>query len=220
MTSVSDGWSADTEPGRPDSKIGAALFDLLLNVPASAEPAHAQPAVRAQAIMRSAARRAAAVSGALALPPGPLGLLTIVPDLVTIWKIQQQMVVDIAATFGRRAHLRREVMIYCLFKHGGAALVRDLVVRVGERVLVRETSLRAVQQILRRVGVRVTQQMIGRNVARWIPLLGAIGTGAYAFFDTKQVAATAVELFSRELGQLPPALPKAPSADSLPPPLP
>lgn len=143
--------------------------------------------------------KAAAISGALALPPGPLGLVTIIPDLITIWRIQQTMVADIAAAYGKSASLVKKTMIYCLFKHGSAALMRDLVVRVGERYLVQRTAVRAVQQILQKVGVRITQRVIGKSITRWIPLLGALGVGAYAYYDTTQVAATAIELFSKDI---------------------
>ncbi len=109
------------------------------------------------------------------------------------------MVADIAATYGKSVFLGKETMIYCLFKHSGAALMRDLVVRVGERYLVRRTALRAIQQILQKLGVRVTQRVIGKSISRWIPILGAFGVGAYAYYDTTQVAATAIELFSKKL---------------------
>src|ERR1041385_1079393 len=90
-------------------------------------------------------------------------------------------------------------MIYCLFKHGCAALMRDLVVRVGERYLVRRTALRVIQEILQKVGVRVTQRVIGKSISRWIPVLGALGVGAYGYYDTTQVAATVIDLFSNDL---------------------
>jgi len=109
------------------------------------------------------------------------------------------MVAGIAATYGQSAFLRKETMIYCLFKHGGAALMRDLVVRVGERYLIRRTAVRAIQQILQKIGVRVTQRVIGKSISRWIPIIGALGVGAYAYCDTTKVAATAIELFSKEI---------------------
>jgi len=55
------------------------------------------------------------------------------------------------------------------------------------------------QQILQKVGVRVTQRVIGKSISRWIPILGALGVGAYAYYDTTQVAATTIELFSKDL---------------------
>jgi len=57
------------------------------------------------------------VAGTLALPPGPLGWMTILPEMVGVWKIQAQMVADIAALYGKTATLTQEQMLYCLFKH-------------------------------------------------------------------------------------------------------
>jgi hypothetical protein len=187
-------------PSSDDSNaVTKALMDLVSRIPTSDEPTSANPKKRAQAIASATAMKAAGISGALALPPGPFGLATIIPDLLAIWRLQQSMVADIAAAYGKTGFLGKETMIYCLFKHGGAALMRDLVVRVGERYLIRRAALRAIQQILQKVGVRVTQRVIGKTISRWIPLLGAVGVGAYAYYDTTQVAATAIELFSKDL---------------------
>jgi hypothetical protein len=32
-----------------------------------------------------------------------------------------------------------------------------------------------------------------------VPLVGAVSVGAYAYFDTNQVAKTAIELFSKDI---------------------
>jgi hypothetical protein len=179
--------------------VTQSLFDLVSRIPVSAETASSDPSVRARAVARRAALRAAGISGTLALPPGPLGLATILPDLVSIWRLQQSMVADIAAAFGKTAFLRREAMMYCLFKHGSAALMRDLVVRVGERYLIRRAAVRVIQEALEKIGIRVTQRMVEKGVSRWIPVVGAVGVGAYAYYDTTKVARTAIELFSTDL---------------------
>ena len=138
-------------------------------------------------------------AGSLALPPGLLGWLTILPELVVVWKIQSQMVADIAGIYGKEACLTREQMIYCLFRHTAAQAVRDLIVRVGQRYLVQRVSLRALQSVAERVGMRITQQAIGKGISRWLPVVGALGVGAYAYYDTGQVARTAIELFRHEI---------------------
>jgi hypothetical protein len=96
-------------------------------------------------------------------------------------------------------------MVYCLFKHAAAQAVRDLVVRVGERFIVRRVSLRAIETIARAVGTRFTQRVLGKGVARWLPVAGAVGVGSYAYYDTWQVAQTAIELFQRDIVQEPAA---------------
>src|SRR5438093_8035264 len=187
----------DAEP--PLGRLKEALERFLSTIQGTAEPEGRSPEERARVIARNAAIKAAMASGALALPPGPLGYVTIIPDLVAIWKIQAQMVADIAGTFGKKAHLSREQMMYCLFRHAAAQAMRDIVVRVGERVLIRQPALRIVQQVLRRIGVRITQRLAGGAIARWLPIVGALGVGAYAYYDTGQVADTAIDLFRREI---------------------
>jgi len=185
-------------PPAPESTpLTDAVLALVLNVPDSAEPLGEHPAQRAQAIAQAAARNASMLSGSLALPPGLLGWLTVVPELVGVWRVQAQMVADIAAVYGQRHALGREQMLYCLFKHVSAQLLRDVVVRVGERMVVRQTSLKVLQGIAQQIGVQVSKAVLSKSAARFVPLLGAVGVGAYAYFDTLQVAKNAVELFER-----------------------
>ena len=183
------------------SVITKALLDLVSHIPRSQEPVSSDAKTRAQAIAKATAMKAAGVSGLMTLPPGPLGLATILPDLLGIWRLQQGMVADIAAALGKSAYLRKETMMYCLFKHAGAALVRDLIVRGGERFLIQQASVRLVHDILQKVGVRLSRTILHKSLSRFIPLVGALGVGAYAYYDTMQVAATAIELFSKDLEQ-------------------
>lgn len=197
------------------------LEDLATSIPHSAEPANDKPKARAKRIVRAAGLNAGALSAGLALPPGPLGLLTVIPDLVRVWKIQQQMVADVAACFGKSAQLNRQMMVYCLFRHGAAMLLRDVVARVGERVIVKQASLRLIQQLLRRIGLQVTQKTVGKSLSRWLPILGPVLIGAYSLMDTRSVGKTAIDTFSREIEIEPPPLPDTNNpAQPLPPPLP
>ena len=119
--------------------------------------------------------------------------------MIGVWKIQAQLVSDIASLYGKKGVLNQEQMIYCLFRHTAAQAVRDLVVRVGERAVVKKASLRALQTLAKRIGYKVSQRAIGKGLSRWIPVAGAIGVGAYAYYDTAQVGTTAVQLFEGEI---------------------
>jgi hypothetical protein len=180
-------------------KVGDAILGLVLRVPTSGEREIEQPEKRARALGRAAARQAGVMAGSLALPPGFLGWLTVLPELVGVWKLQAQLVSDIAAVYGKHATLGREQMIYCLFKHVSAQLFRDVVVRVGERYVVQTASLGFIQSAARLLGVKVTQRIIGKSASRFVPLLGAVGVSAYAYFDTQQVAKTTIDLFSKDI---------------------
>jgi hypothetical protein len=55
------------------------------------------------------------------------------------------------------------------------------------------------EKSLQRIGVAISKRALGRGVARWVPIAGAVGVGAYAFYDTVQVGRTARELFEGEV---------------------
>lgn len=185
------------------SKIAEAILHFIGRIPSTDELKSDNPLDRARAIATSAATKAAITAGSLALPPGPFGWVTILPELIAIWKIQAQVVADIAGAFGKEAFLTREQVLFCLFRHTAAQAVRDLVVRVGQRVLVRRVSLRTAQAIAKKIGVRITQRAIGKGVSRWLFVVGALGVAGYAYYDTAQVAQTAIELFQQEIETAP-----------------
>ena len=141
------------------------------------------------------------------MPPGPLGIITILPDLVGIWRLQAQLVSDIAAVYGVKASLTQETMLYCLFRHAAAQVIRDLVSRIGERIVVQRASLRLIE---RRIGVEITRRIAGRGIVRLLPLIGALGVAGYAYYDTAQVGQTAIDFFSSENSSPAPSLVPAP----------
>lgn len=180
-------------------RVTDTLMHLISRVPSSAEVSSASPDARARQLARNAARASASISGGAALAPGPLGMLTLLPDLVGVWKVQAQMVADIAAVYGKTATLTQEQMVYCLFKHSAAQLLRDVIVREGGRYLVLPVSLRMMRSLATKIGITVGQRSFGKAIARYAPLVGALGVGAYAYYDTQKVADTAMALFSSEL---------------------
>lgn len=186
---------APVEHGR----IAEAILDFVSQVPDSKVGNSQDPAGEARRLANRAAQRAALTAGSLALPPGPLGWLTLLPELIAIWRIQAQMVSDIAAAYGRHATLGREQMMWCLFRHTAAQAFRDLVVRMGDRLVFRRMSWGVAQRVAKQVGVKLTQRTLSKGVSRWLPVIGALGVGAYAYYDTGQVAATAIDMFEGEV---------------------
>ena len=175
----------------PEHEVSGFIERVIADVPMSRVEVAGDPAPVADTIAREAARNAALVSASLALPPGPLGMLTVLPDLFIIWKIQRQLVADIFALHGRTVELTRTHMLYCLFRHMASQVLRDVVVRAGERAIVRQLSSQALRSILGSLGFTVTRRLAGTSASRWVPLAGAAAVGAYAYWDTLQVARTA-----------------------------
>jgi len=73
------------------------------------------------------------------------------------------------------------------------------VARVGTRYMVKRAGLEVVRRVLKRVGIRISQQVLGKSITRFIPLIGAAAVAGYAYYDTTKVGGTAAELFSREI---------------------
>lgn len=191
-----------------------AVFGLVTGgVPKTNEPGKSKrPYERSKEITQKACAKAAAVSGGLALPVGPLGMLTVLPDLVIVWRIQSQMVVDIAAAFGHKKPLTEEDLMTCLFRHVAGTAVREYERSIpieheeksGKSVLdlldrfTRSGSRDVAVRVGKQIGQVVLERVAKRTASRIVPLAGAAIVSAYAAMDTKEVARTAVELFSGE----------------------
>ena len=176
--------------------LTGAIERAISDVPLAKTHPVADPDRQADLIAKTAARHAALLSGSLALPPGPFGLVTVLPDLYLIWKTQRQMVSDIFGLYGRSAELSRTHMLYCLFRHAASQVLRDVAVRGGQRVVIRQLSGGALRNALGGVGRSVTQRVAGNAAGRWIPLAGAAAVASYAYWDTLQVAKTARKLLA------------------------
>lgn len=181
-------------------QLASAILELVMKVPPSAEAVQEHPAQRAQTIARTAARQASLLAGSLSLPVGVWGWVTVLPEMVGVWKLQAQMVADIAAVYGQHHRLRREHLLYCLFKQLSAQLFRDLAVRMGERVVVRPTTQKMLQLLVQKLGVTLAGAALRKGVSRFVPLLGALSVGAYAYYDTLQVAHNTTTLFEDKKG--------------------
>jgi len=189
------------------ARISDAVLSLVAVIPVSVESKAVDPDMRAAELCETAARTTAKISGLAAMAPGPLGLLTVLPDLISMWRIQSQLVSDVASVYGKTANLSKEHMLWCLFKHSAAQTFRDVAYRAGERYLIRPLSLKALQKLTTSIGVRLSERAVGKAVARFLPLVGAAGVAGYAYYDTKKVGAAAIDIFSREavfLGEVDP----------------
>jgi hypothetical protein len=187
----------------PDSRrsvqrFGNAVRNFVATIPVSSEPTASAPGARSAQLCETAARTTAKISGLAAMAPGPLGLLTILPDIIAMWRIQSQLVSDIAAVYGKTGNLNKEHMLWCLFKHSAAQTYRDVAYRMAERFLIQPFSMHALRKLTQAIGIKLSQRTAGEAAARFLPLVGAAVVAGYAYYDTKKVGAAAIDLFSKE----------------------
>lgn len=176
-------------------KASNILFDLITDIPESLHIPIANPDEKVVRLTRQAALKAAMVSTTLSVPAGITGIITALPDIAAVWRIQAQLVADIAATHGKIAMLSREAMVWCLFRHSAAQLLRDLIVRTGSRIMVQKISTTALRALLQKIGIKISTTLASKTLIRAIPAIGAVGNGAYTYYDTREVGKTAAAYF-------------------------
>jgi hypothetical protein len=66
-------------------------------------------------------------------------------------------------------------------------------------ILCKQVSLRFVQQVLQKIGIRVLQRTVAKAALKWLPIVGALGLAGYAWWDTAQVGKTAKEFFEKDI---------------------
>ena len=49
--------------------------------------------------------------------------------------------------------------------------------------------------------MKIAQRALGKGITRWLPVIGVVGVAGYAYYDTAQVGATALEMFSTPKGR-------------------
>lgn len=152
-----------------------------------------------QELVQNASFKSGLVSATCSLPPGPLGILSILPELLFVYRIQGHLILDIAALYGKEVQVTKELLLYCLFKHGGAQVFRKIIEESSLKILIRPTTVRVFQTMLEKLGILISKSIIRKQFARWIPIGGAVVTGTFAYYDTKRVGKTAMDLFSKEI---------------------
>ncbi|MCQ2101919.1 MAG: EcsC family protein [Fibrobacter sp.] len=176
-------------------KFAKILVDVITDIPESMHSKIENPDDKVKKLIQQAGMKAATLSATLSIPAGMTGVLTSIPDILAVWRIQAQLVSDIAATYGKLALLTQEAMIWCLFRHSAASLLRDVAVRTGSRIVIQKLSFAAIEKLLQKIGLQVSTKFIGKTALKAIPVLGAIGNGAYTFYDTNEVGKTASAYF-------------------------
>ncbi|EMY71792.1 hypothetical protein [Leptospira vanthielii] len=152
-----------------------------------------------QELVQNASFKSGLVSATCSLPPGPLGILSILPELLFMYRIQGHLILDIAALYGKEVQVTKELLLYCLFKHGGAHVFRKIIEESSLKILIRPTTVKVFQTMLEKLGLLISKSIIRKQFARWIPIGGAVVTGTFAYYDTKRVGQTAKDLFSKEI---------------------
>lgn len=149
-------------------------------------------------IVSSYANQNAVISGGSGLVPGPMGMLTIVPELALVIRNQLSMVYDIGVAYGYGKKLTSELLIGVFgYALGSGAL--GLLAIHGQKVLVRRASLQFMQKVVQLMAGKVTQRVLKSMVSKWLPIAGAIALATWSKLSTHLIAERAISIFEKEI---------------------
>lgn len=178
-------------------KSGNWFADLLLNfIP---YPEDTTVTGSPDEMIRKAGRQAFAISTCAGMIPGFLGFFSILPELIAVTKLQINLVYKLAKYYGK-AHRLNPSIIFSIFATAmGVGEHRIFMREAGPRIVVKALSSHAIQSLAPRIGTRISAQMAGKRLARWIPILTAPAFGYFSKSMTERIAYAADEVFLPDL---------------------
>lgn len=179
---------------RSEEEIGHWFFDLITMF--KPDPAQVEVTGTPEEMTREAARRAFAVSMAAGLAPGFFGMMTILPEIVAVTKIQIRLVHKIARFHNAGASLDRTVLLLIFSEAIGLMMGKSLLRRVGARLVVTTLSTGLARRMASLVGARIVAKAVQKAVARWLPAVTAPVLAAFSKSMTMRIGHHAAKLFS------------------------
>ena len=152
-----------------------------------------------QKMIRKASRAAFLISTGAGIPTGPVGLATIIPEVVAITKLQINLIFKVAKFHQQEAKVNKTIILTVLGVAMGVVLKHALINKVGTRLIVKSLSAEGAKRITREIGEKFAAGLLKRGLGRWIPLMLAPVFGYLSLSMTRKIGREAESLFSHEL---------------------
>jgi hypothetical protein len=152
-----------------------------------------------QKMIRKASRAAFLISTGAGIPTGPVGLATIIPEVIAITKLQINLIFKVAKFHQQEAKVNKTIILAVLGVAVGVVLKHALINKVGTRVIVKSLSAEGAKRITREIGEKFAAGLLKRGLGRWIPLMLAPVFGYLSLSMTRKIGREAESLFSHEL---------------------
>ncbi len=143
-----------------------------------------------------AAQKAFKISTALGLIPGPIGFVSILPEVVALTKLQLNLIYRIAGHYGRTEMVDKEIVLLILANVLGVAGGETLIRRAGTTLVIRSANTRIVRALARKIGAHVIDTAAEKMIGRWIPLATAPFFGYLSRSLTRKIGIEANRLLA------------------------
>ena len=122
-------------------------------------------------IIKGYANQNAIIAGAANLIPGPWAMLAAVPELIAVIRNQIQMIYVLGVAHGKEANLSSELLLGIFSTVIGEKTI-GLVTVKGSQLLLKKASIQVLQKIIFWLGGSISQKLLKRFVAKWLPIVG------------------------------------------------
>lgn len=150
-------------------------------------------------MIQKASWSAFTVSTLSALPPGPIGWLTILPEIIAVTKIQINLIYKIAEYYNKRPVINSTMVMLIFANEAGVNIGKKVLTRVGRKVIIRALGSKAIRPIAQKIGARIGTKITSRLVGRWIPVIIAPIFGAFSKSMTTKIGEEAIALFQEDI---------------------
>ncbi len=158
-----------------------------------------RPLGKPEEMIDEAAQKAFTISTSLGLVPGPLGMVTILPEVIALAKLHVNLIHRIARYHNKQQHVSREIVLLILANVMGVAVGEVLVRKVGTALVLKSVNSVVARRVAQKIGSRIISKAAEKAIGRWIPVLTAPLFGYFSRSLTKKVGREAERLFSGEL---------------------
>ena len=149
-------------------------------------------------IVKSYSNQNALIAGATNLIPGPLGMLATLPELVVIIRNQIQMIYDLGVAHGKESNLNATLLLALFSTVMGEGAI-GLVAIKGKQLLVKKASVRVIQKVIFWLGGSISQKLLKRFIAKWLPVVGAAAMAIWARQSTMDMGKKASEMLAMDI---------------------
>lgn len=133
------------------------------------------------------------------VPPGSIDMTTVIPELIAVIKIQVNLVYKIAKYYEKERQVTSPIIIHILATALEMVLGRNIMKKTGTRIIMRPVGSKAITNLARKLGTRMTLEFVARIGDRRIPFVTATMLGAYFRGQTKKVGNAAIDVFSKDI---------------------
>lgn len=178
-------------------KSGNWFADLIMNF--APNPEEIKVTGTAKEMTKTASWEAFSISLVAGLPPGPIGMITIIPELIALTKIQINLVYKIAKYYEKEQKVTPTIILHILATAMGIVLGRNLLRKMGTRIIVKALSSRAIQKVAQKLGMTIATRVIARIGGRWIPIVTAPIFAYFSKSQTRRIGEAAIAVFSDDI---------------------